>query len=231
MLDRSRTENQRFQCCYVISGSGDEQWVPHLAYVLNDDPSEVMRAVAAEALAAFPKNADAQDALLVASQYETSQRVLDVINKNASTAEYTIEQIDNTSVDTFIDKLLEPDTGYQKFAAMHALAKKAKRSDADERRSILSTVVKVMNDKSRSELQRFQCCYVISGCGDEAWVPSLVDVLKHDSSATMRAVAAEALGVFVTNNNAAARGALENALRTETNQKVLQVINRRLGTK
>ncbi len=231
MLDRSRTENQRFQCCYVISISGDEQWIPQLVYVLNDDPSEVMRSVAAEALAAFPKNADAQDALLVASQYETSQRVLDVINKNASTMEYTTKQIDEISVDEFIEKLQQPDKGYQKFAAMHALTKKAKTSDADGRRAILSTVAKVMNDKARSELQRFQCCYVISGCGDEAWVPSLIDVLKNDSSATMRAVAAEALGVFASNNNAAARGALENALKTETNQRVREVITRRLGIK
>ncbi|MCE5198915.1 MAG: HEAT repeat domain-containing protein [Armatimonadota bacterium] len=223
MNDKSRSIDMRFQCCYVISDCGDEQWVPSLVDVLLNDPSDVMRSVAAEALGYFKNCAAAQDALLVAAQDEKSQKVLDVINRQG-TAEYTTAQIDAISAEAFLKRLQQPEQGYHKFAALHALAKKAKASDADSRKVILTTVIAAMNDKSRTELQRFQCCYVISDCGDEQWVGSLVDVLMKDPSTTMRAVAAEALGKFV--GNATAHNALLNASKQETSQKVLDVINR-----
>lgn len=229
MNDTSRTEYQRFQCCYVISDCGDAQWVPYLIDVLFSDPSVTMRSVAAEALGKFTSSIEAQDALYQASQQEKNQKVLDVINRclNQGDAKYTKEQIQSISAETFLERLEKPEPGYHKFSALWALARKANESDLETRRSILTIVVKAMNDTSRMEYQRFQCCYVISDCGDEQWVPCLVDVLVKDSSATMRSVAAEALGKF--RNCATAHDALVQALSREKNQRVLDVLNRVLG--
>ncbi len=91
--------------------------------------------------------------------------------------EYTRDQIKDTPAEVFLDRLAKAEPGYDQWAAMHALGKKAKDSNADDRRTILTMVVKVMNDTKRSEYQRFQCCYVIGEAGDEKWVPELVDVL------------------------------------------------------
>ena len=79
MRDDSRPAMQRFQCCYVLSGSEDEQAIPDLIKVLTDDKSDVMRSVAAEALAVFPKNAAAHDALIQAAKNERSHRVREVL--------------------------------------------------------------------------------------------------------------------------------------------------------
>jgi hypothetical protein len=227
MNDPSRSETQRFQCCYVISDCGDEKWVPYLSDVLFSDPSVTMRSVAAEALGGFTRSTAAMDALRQALLQEKSQRVLDTINRRLSSLEYNAEQIKTTPTETFLYRLDNPEKGYIRFAAMHALGKKAKNADANTRRSVLSLVVATMNDMSRTENQRFQCCYVISECGDELWAPYLVDVLMKDPSATMRAVAAEALGQFP--NCVVAHNALVKALNKETNQKVLDVLNRILG--
>lgn len=229
MNDKTRTEYQRFQCCYVISDSGDERGVPYLADVLRTDPSATMRSVAAEALGYFKNSTAALDALLKAAQLEKDPKVLDVINRrlNQGNANYTPEQIKSTPAETFLARMKQAEAGYGTFAAMHALGKKAKDSNASDRWTILSMVVKAMNDKTRTEYQRFQCCYVISDCGDEQWVPCLVNVLMKDPSVTMRSVAAEALGLF--RNCAAARAALLQAALRETDQKVLDVISRVLG--
>lgn len=227
MNDKSRTIYQRWQCCYVISDCGDQRWVPSLADVLLKDPSVTIRSVAAEALGRFKNCPAAKDALRRAAEYEADQAVLDVISRWYYQAEYTQEQIARTSAQTFLARMKQPEIGYGLFAAQNALAKKAKGSGARVRRTILNMVVTAMNDKSRAENQRWQCCYVISGCGDEAWVPYLVEVLVNDVSATMRAVAAEALGKFP--KSATAHEALLQAAQHETSQRVLDVINRVLG--
>ena len=230
MNDKTRTENQRFQCCYVISSCGDDRWVQNLVYVLSNDPSETMRSVAAEALGDFPKCAAAQDALRQAAQREKSATVLEVINRrlNQGNAEYTPEQIKNTSAEIFLAFLKKEEVGYGKFAAMHALTNKAKESDAATRKSILTIVSAAMLDKSSPEYQRWQCCYVISDCQDELWVSNLVDVLTNDPSPIVRSVAATALGRFT--NSAAAHDALVKAGSKETSERVLDEINRILGS-
>lgn len=229
MKDNSRTINQRFQCCYAISECGDEQWVPALVDVLNNDPTETMRSVAAEALGSFKTCTTAINALQQAAGTEKNQNVLDVINKNLGSAQYTEEQIKNTSVETFLGYIEKPQPGYEKFAAMRALGQKAKEANTKERESILNIVVKTIYDTTRTENLRFQCCYVISECRDATWVPVLVSVLNNDSSATLRSVAAEALGMFPKSRTA--RLALTRALRQETSQKVIDVIKRVLSSK
>jgi hypothetical protein len=229
MYDKSRTEYQRFQCCYVISDSGDEQWAPQLVYVLLNDPSVTMRSVAAEALGKFKNCATASDGLIQASKQEKDPKVIESINRSLyqDEAKYTPEQIKATSAEVFLERMIKPELGYHKFAAMWALGEKAKGSDSDARMAIMSLVITAMYDKSRTEYQRWQCCYVISDCGDERWTPPLIDMLMGDQSFVVRSVAAEALGKFP--NCTEARNALVNAQRQETDQRVLDVINRILS--
>jgi hypothetical protein len=217
MNDKSRSEFQRFQCCYVISDCGDEQWVPTLVHVLMTDPSVTMRSVAAEALGSFTNSA-AKSALLQAAQVEKDPKVMEVINRRIApgNAEYTDDQIKDTTAETFLELMKRGEPGYANWAAQHALAKKAKDSDVNGRRAILTMVVNAMNDKTRMEFQRWQCCYVISGCQDASWVPSLVDVLVKDPSPDMRSYAADALGKFP--KDAVAHDALVQALGRETNK-------------
>ena len=145
----------------------------------------------------------------------------------AGNASYTPDQIKSTSAETFLERMANPEPGYHQFAALWALTQKAKESDAEGRRSIRSLVVGAMHDRHRSEGQRFQCCYVLSGSGDEQAVPDLIKVLSDDESEIMRSVAAEALGQFP--NSAAAHDALLQAARKETSPAVREVLTRRLG--
>ena len=82
MKDKSRPIYQRWQCCYVISDSGDESGVPDLIDVLLRDESEVVRSVAAEALGKLSGRIKAaHDALMQAARTETSARVRETIAK------------------------------------------------------------------------------------------------------------------------------------------------------
>ncbi len=85
-----------------------------------------------------------------------------------------------------------------------------------------------IKDKGRAVLDRWPCCYVISGVRYDKGVPDLTNVLFHDEVEAMRAVAAEALG-GMSSTNAAARAALVQAAKTETSQWVLDTIARYLG--
>ena len=217
MHDKSRSEYQRFQCCYVISDCGDDKWVPQLVYVLLNDPSVTMRSVAAEALGKFKNCTAARDGLVKASGQEKNDKVLEIIQRS-------LAQGKSIPAAAFLEKMVKPEPGYHQYAAMWALGEKAKGSSGDVRKAIMTLVVTAMNDKSRAEGPRWQCCYVISDCGDEAWVPSLVDVLTNDTSFILRSVAAEALAKFP--NCAAAHEALVHAQGNETDQRVLDTINR-----
>jgi HEAT repeat protein len=236
MHDQSRFPYQRWQCCYVISDSRYEQGVPDLIEVLLHDSSDTVRAVAEEALKQFPENKAARDALLEAARQAPASQAPEAFPPQpgaASTAGqpnkllYTPEQIRGMSTQEFLNRMLQPEPGYQEFAAMNALAQKAKESSPAIRKGILSLVIAAMHDSSRPVYQRYQCCYVLSGCGDERAVPDLVQVLLGDQSDTMRAVAAEALAQFAA--SAAARDALLQAARRETSPNVLEVLTRRLG--
>ncbi len=85
MNDNTRAFTQRFQCCYVVSGSRYEPGVPDLISILQQDENEMMRAVAAEALADFPKNTAAHEALLQASKNDTSTYVQEVLSRRLVT--------------------------------------------------------------------------------------------------------------------------------------------------
>lgn len=134
-----------------------------------------------------------------------------------------------TELDTV--KLLEPidqaANGAPKFTAIDAVANKIKQSDPASRAEMLTLVIAVMNDRSRSLSQRWPCCYVISGCGGEQGVPELVRVLHENEFELMRSVAAEALANL--SGNSGAHEALLQAARKETNAQVRAVLAKRLG--
>jgi len=219
--------------------------VPDLIMVLLKDESEVMRSVAVEALANFPNNQAARGALLQAARTETSQRVREALDRRLGKdaakeivgpsptptqpgdRKYTPEQIKNTPAETFLERMQFPEPGYHRFSAMWALTQKLKDANAKGLRALRFMVIRAMQDKSRTENQRFQCCYVISGSDDGQGVPDLIKVLQTDESEVMRAVAVEALADFP--NNKAAHDALLRAAATETSQRVREVLARRLG--
>lgn len=78
--DRSRPADQRWQCCYVLSGIRDERAIPALARILLKGEGETDRAVAACALGYFGTE-QARRALQQAAAQETSAYVLEVIHK------------------------------------------------------------------------------------------------------------------------------------------------------
>lgn len=203
------------------------------------------------------KSQAAHEGLLQAARKDSSQRVRDTLSKYLgkdmpagpppyepttaaavpeepsssvpmeSAGGYTAEQLRTMPPETFLEHMLKPAPGHGQWDAMNALALKAKQSDPDARARILSLVVSVMQDKRRALYQRWQCCYVLSGSGDERAVPDLIQVLLHDESDTMRAVAAEALADFPAST--AAHDALLQASRQETSPTVREVLTRRLG--
>ncbi|MGD0111851.1 MAG: hypothetical protein ABSD48_08285, partial [Armatimonadota bacterium] len=243
MKDISRPVYQRWQCCYVISSAEAEEGIPDLSDVLLHGDSEIVRGVAAEALASFAGNAAAHDALVQAARVETSADVRATISRHLGSempaapassapraasessgaaaadsgpgdATYTPEQIQQTSAEIFLDRLLHREQGYHTFAAMYALTEKAKEDRAKSKRDVLSLVTQAMLDTRRPILQRYQCCYVLSDSGDERAIPDLIRVLVHDDSETMRGVAAEALAKFP--ESARAHAALLQAARRVT---------------
>ena len=142
---------------------------------------------------------------------------------NPSAASAHIPDNIRREVEKYLERMLQSD----QFVAMNTLAQKAKESDPVTRRAILSLVIAAMQDKSRPIYQRWQCCYVLSGSGDEQGVPALIQVLLHDESEIMRSVAAEALAKFP--NSTAAHDALLQAARQETSPTVREVLTLRLG--
>lgn len=140
---------------------------------------------------------------------------------------YTPEQIRKISVEMLIERMQQPEPGYHRFAALWGLTQKIAETTGEAHRSMMALVIAAMKDLSRSDYQRFQCCYVISGCKDEEGIPDLIDILLQDKSETMRAVAAEALCDFP--NSKTAYDALMQAARTDTSPMVREVLERRLG--
>ena len=233
MKDKSRNVYQRWQCCYVISGSGDERGVPDLIQVLLNDPSELMRSVAAEAVASFPKNAAAHDALLQSARTETSPRVRAVLNRRVGAEMPGLEPIIATdaqrnSAQALLQQVWKAESGKPKFDAIDSVAKTCKASDLASKRVMISMFISAMKDKSRDMSQRWPFCYVILRSGDDQGVPDVIDALFGDQVETMRAVAAEALGQLGT-GNPAAREAMMRSARTETAKAVRDVLARYLA--
>jgi murein DD-endopeptidase MepM/ murein hydrolase activator NlpD len=139
---------------------------------------------------------------------------------------YSEQQIRERNADSFFERLGDTEPGYHQFAALQALDEKYKRSDAAIREQIVRRAMEVLGERSRSPFQRWQCCYVLSGTGDERGIPVLARVLLEDSNELVRDVAACALGQYTAE---AARKALEQAAKQERNEQVKASIKKALA--
>lgn len=242
MKDKSRNIYQRWQCCYVISGCGYEQGVPDLIDVLFYDESEVMRSVAAEALAQFPNSQSAHTALVQSARMETSAKVREVLTRRlgaemppatpvvVSPARISVvipNDAQRKSAEVLLQQIWQAAPGKPKFDAVDAVVRTCGEYDASDRKAILSLFIAAMKDRSLTITQRWPCCYVISRSGEEQGVAPLILVLLFDESETMRAVAAEALGGL--HSNTAAYDALMQSAHKETSQWVRETLARYLG--
>jgi len=87
-----------------------------------------------------------------------------------------------------------------------------------------------MKDINRSILDRWPCCYVISGIGYEPGAADMIDELLRDEVEIMRAVAAEALGsMYKKTASTVIHDALVQAARTDTSQLVRDTVAKYLS--
>ena len=136
--------------------------------------------------------------------------------------------IESTEAQALLKQIDKAHPGAPKFAAIDAVAKKAKEGDAATRAAIMSLALATMKNEALEIPLRWPSCYVISHSGYEQGVPDLIELLLHDESPVIRGVAAEALADF--NELPAAHDALMQSARTETNSTVRDVLKRRLGS-
>ncbi len=128
--------------------------------------------------------------------------------------------------DALLKQIWDAEPGQAKFDAIDAVARKYVESDLATRNAIVGLSINYMKDKRRGAMSRWPCCYVISRCGYEPGIADLIEVLRKDEMEVMRAVAAEALGAL--SDHPAARDALVQAKRNETNTRVREVLDRYL---
>ncbi len=131
------------------------------------------------------------------------------------------------AADILLEQIWRAEPGQAKFDAIDAVARKYRESDLASRNAVAWLAVTYMKDPGRQLMERWPCCYVISRCGYKPGVLELIDVLHNDSLELMRAVAAEALGGV--SGDASVRDALRQAERTETSQRVRDVLAQYLG--
>ena len=106
---------------------------------------------------------------------------------------------------------------------MNATIAKARQSDSI-RDEIIRTATETIDEPIHEEFKRWQCCYVLSGIGDERGIPALKRALQ-DKNEVVRGVAGCALGAF---DDSDARSALEEAARTEKSPAVQEWIRKSL---
>lgn len=249
--DRSETSYRRWNCCYILSATGDERGIAVLGRVLAEETDETLKSVAACALGQYTTDA-AQKALEQAAKQPHSAQVRESIEKalagefrksegdresartpvprdptaQAGNRMYSGERIRERSADFFFERLGDTEPGYHRFAALQALAEKHKNGDAATKEQIVTRAIEILEDRSRSPLQRWQCCYVLSGTGDERGIPVLARVLLEDGNEIVRDVAACALGRYTAE---AARKALEQAAKLERSERVKASIKKALA--
>lgn len=243
MRDRNAAIIDRWPLCYAISRSGYEPGVPDLIELLRKDQVEIIRAVAAEALADFTGNRAARDALLQAACKETSQTVRDVLTRrlgkdmptcslgslstpSSGDAAQMPNPAQRESAEALLKQIRDAKPGADMFQAIESVAKNAREGDAATRQAVVALCVSTMNDKSLDIPLRWPCCYVLSGIGDQQGLAKLIPVLLNDESEVIRGVAAEALGMAGTQEGL---DALTRAARKEPAKSVRDTIARYLG--
>ena len=145
--------------------------------------------------------------------------------KNAA-KKYTAGEIRSTDFETFFERIAKPERGYHGFAALSALSEKARSGDATAKGQIVRRAIEIVQDPSKPIAKRWQCCYVLSGIGDQQAVPVLGRALTGEEPEVLKSVAACALGAFDTDN---ARTALKQARKSEKSPRVLDSIDKAIS--
>jgi murein DD-endopeptidase MepM/ murein hydrolase activator NlpD len=139
---------------------------------------------------------------------------------------YTAEEIRTTAAETFFERIVDVEEGWHRFSAMQALQEKARSGDAATRDAIVRRAIGLLGNRTEPLLKRWQCCYVLSGIGDDRAIPALRQALSQEEPDVLRGVAACALGAFDAQD---ARQTLEKARQTERNAGVLSTIDKALS--
>ena len=136
----------------------------------------------------------------------------------------TPQDIRQTGVDEWFGRIgRDAEAGYLPFTALNALIARARENPAN-RDEVVRQATTIIDNKQQPMAKRWQCCYVLSGIGDERGIAVIARAL-NDESQTVRAVAACALGAYAA---AEARSALEAAAKTETAPRVQEEIKKAL---
>ena len=249
LSDKTQHGYARWLCCFVLSGLHDTNSLPLLETVLVNDPDTGVREGAASALGEFDSE-DARRILREKETAETNERVHVALEKALSgegritakreylgtqavsgqeggaTKRYDEQAVRSKSVEELFKCIASPEAGYHQFSGLWGLIDKAKNGDENTCNEILASAKSILEDPAKPCHQRWQTCYVLSGIGDPRGVALVEEALEKDPYATVRAVAACALGEFGTNE---ARTALTKARDTEQDPKVIEDIAKALA--
>ena len=143
--------------------------------------------------------------------------------------EVTKQDIKEIKVEEWFDRMGEKETklGYPPLTAMNALTEKGKQNNAS-REQIIRIASETIENPQQDTVKRWQSCYVLSNIGDKRGIPPITHALG-DPNATVRSVAAAALGAFI--DDAEARSALEAAAKSEDSPQVQDDIKEALSGK
>jgi len=147
------------------------------------------------------------------------------INTATGGRKYTEEEVRQASIDELFREMAYGKIGYNYFAGLWALIVKADM-DAVAREAIIKRAAELAADTAAWGYERWLCCFVLSGIGDEESIPMLTKLLLEDPFADVREGAAGALGEY---NADSAKRSLEQAAGIESNQRVLAVIQKALA--
>ncbi len=136
---------------------------------------------------------------------------------------YTDKQIETTHPTVFFQRMEKTEIGYHPFAAMWALLQKAQQNDPGTKDAIVGHAIEIVGNDSEHVQTRWQCCYVLSGIGNDRAIQALRDALLGKQPEVLRCVAACALGAL--QDKEAARKALIEARGQERSDRVLASIN------
>ena len=237
--DAKRGVIDRWPCIYVLQRTACEAAIPYIIDVLFNSEVEAMRAVAAEALGMWFKSnrsTTIHDALTQALRRETSKWVRETIEKylggggGVPPIPNPPDDAHRKAADAILQQIFSAEPGAPKFTAIDAVALKYKQSDALTQDALAWLCLTYTRDTSRGPLDRWPCIYVLQRVAYEPAVSYVIEVLRSDPVEAMRAVAAEALGMWLkSTGNATIREAMTKAAETDSSKWVKDTLAKYLG--
>lgn len=136
---------------------------------------------------------------------------------------YTDEELRATSIDSLFRAISLPSPGYNQYAGLNGLKRKAQISDAATAGAIVAQAVRNLQSQGpETSTLRMQSAMLLGELDDPQVVPALAQALLNDPAAGVRIGAAGALGRF---DDQRARAALMEAAAREYMPAVRQAID------